>query len=67
MVFNLFFIMSRHIQYIRLIFPGNSDYFAVQFPGDPGSDGDAFCPAKIEERSICIDGDIGEVLAEISR
>ena len=29
--------------------------------------GDAFCPAKIEARSICIDGDIGEVLAEISR
>lgn len=24
--------------------------------------GEAFCPAEIEERSICIDGDIGEVL-----
>jgi hypothetical protein len=24
--------------------------------------GEAFCPAEIEERSICIDGDIVEVL-----
>ena len=28
--------------------------------------GDAFCPAKIEERSICIDGDIGAVIEKIS-
>ena len=25
--------------------------------------GEAFCPGEIEDRSICIDGDIGEVLA----
>ena len=24
--------------------------------------GEAFCPAEIADRSICIDGDIGEVL-----
>jgi NAD-dependent SIR2 family protein deacetylase len=28
--------------------------------------GDAFCPAKIEERSICINGDIGAVIEKIS-
>ena len=28
--------------------------------------GEAFCPSEIEDRSICIDGDIGQVLAEIS-
>ncbi len=27
--------------------------------------GEAFCPAEIEKRSICIDGDIGEVLDKI--
>lgn len=27
--------------------------------------GEAFCPGEIEDRSICIDGDIGEVLEEI--
>ena len=26
---------------------------------------EAFCSNKLEERSICIDGDIGEVLGEI--
>ena len=25
--------------------------------------GEAFCPGEIEDRSICIDGDIGEVLS----
>lgn len=25
--------------------------------------GEAFCPSEIEDRSICIDGDIGEVMA----
>ena len=27
--------------------------------------GEAFCPEKINERSICIDGDIGEILSQI--
>ena len=27
--------------------------------------GEAFCPGEIENRSICIDGDIGEVLGAI--
>ena len=27
--------------------------------------GEAFCPGEIEERSICIDGDIGEVLKHV--
>ena len=27
--------------------------------------GEAFCPGEIEERSICIDGDIGEILDAI--
>lgn len=27
--------------------------------------GEAFCPGEIEDRSICIDGDIGEVLEEL--
>lgn len=27
--------------------------------------GEAFCPGEIEERSICIDGDIGEVLEQL--
>lgn len=27
--------------------------------------GEAFCPGEIEDRSICIDGDIGEMLEEI--
>ena len=27
--------------------------------------GEAFCPEKINDRSICIDGDIGEVLKEL--
>lgn len=27
--------------------------------------GEAFCPGEIEDRSICIDGDIGEVLEAI--
>ena len=27
--------------------------------------GEAFCPAEIEDRSICIDGDIGEVLNHV--
>ena len=26
---------------------------------------EAFCPEKINDRSICIDGDIGEVLKEL--
>jgi len=26
---------------------------------------EAFCPIKLEDRSICLDGDIGEVLKEI--
>lgn len=26
------------------------------------NDGEAFCPQEIEERAICIDGDIGAVL-----
>jgi hypothetical protein len=28
--------------------------------------GEAFSPAEIEEQSICINGDIGEVLTKIS-
>lgn len=28
--------------------------------------GEAFCPSEIENRSICIDGDVGEVLGNIS-
>ena len=27
--------------------------------------GEAFCPEKINDRSICIDWDIGEVLAKL--
>lgn len=27
--------------------------------------GEAFCPAEIQDRSICIDGDIGEVLSKL--
>jgi len=27
--------------------------------------GEAFCPEKINDRSICIDGDIGEILSQI--
>ena len=27
--------------------------------------GEAFCPEEIEDRSVCIDGDIGDVLREI--
>ena len=26
---------------------------------------EAFCPGEIEDRSICIDGDIGEILEEL--
>ena len=33
----------------------NAVYACVNF-------GEAFCPAEIADRSICIDGDIGEVL-----
>ena len=29
--------------------------------------GEAFCPREIEDRSICIDGDIGEVLEQLKR
>lgn len=29
--------------------------------------GEAICPRQIEDRSICIDGDVGEVLAEMER
>ena len=29
--------------------------------------GEAYCPEEIEKRSICIDGDIGEVLAEMRK
>ena len=29
--------------------------------------GQAFCPEEIEDRSICIDGDIGEILAAMDR
>ena len=29
--------------------------------------GEAFCPEEIEDRSICIDGDIGEILAAVKR
>ena len=28
---------------------------------------EAICPRQIEDRSICIDGDVGEVLAEMER
>lgn len=28
--------------------------------------GEAFCPEEIEDRSICIDGDIGQILKEIN-
>ena len=28
--------------------------------------GEAFCPGEIEDRSICIDGDIGTLLTEIN-
>ena len=35
---------------------GNAVYACVNY-------GEAFCPSDIEDRSICIDGDIGEVLA----
>ena len=27
--------------------------------------GEALCPEQIKERSICIDGDIGKVLADL--
>ena len=27
--------------------------------------GEAFCPEKINDRSICIDGDIGEILSQL--
>ena len=27
--------------------------------------GEAFCPEQIAERSICIDGDIGEILEKL--
>ena len=27
--------------------------------------GEAFCPGEIEERNICIDGDIGEIVASL--
>ena len=27
--------------------------------------GEAFCPSEIEDRSICIDGDIGKILSKI--
>ena len=27
---------------------------------------EAFCPSELSDRSICIDGDIGEVLRELS-
>lgn len=37
----------------------NAVYACVNF-------GEAFCPFEIEDRSICIDGDIGEVLRGIS-
>lgn len=29
--------------------------------------GEAFCPAEIEDRSICIDGDIGQVIKDLQR
>ncbi|MBQ9444654.1 MAG: hypothetical protein IJU43_10205, partial [Lachnospiraceae bacterium] len=29
--------------------------------------GEAFCPGEMEDRSICIDGDIGEILEELDR
>ena len=29
--------------------------------------GEAFCPGEIENRSVCIDGDIGEVLDELMK
>ena len=28
--------------------------------------GEAYCPAEIADRSICIDGDLGEVLARLT-
>ena len=28
---------------------------------------EAFCPNELEERSICLEGDIGEVLKEIQK
>ncbi|MDY6287176.1 MAG: hypothetical protein SPL65_07660 [Lachnospiraceae bacterium] len=27
--------------------------------------GEAYCPERIEDRSVCIDGDIGEVLKKL--
>ncbi len=30
------------------------------------NDGEAVCPEQIKDRSICIDGDIGSVLADLS-
>jgi hypothetical protein len=29
--------------------------------------GEAFCPEEIEDRSICIDGDIGDVLSNVCK
>ena len=29
--------------------------------------GEAICPREIEERSVCVDGDIGEVVALIKK
>lgn len=29
--------------------------------------GDAVCPNEIERQSICIDGDIGEILSELQK
>ena len=31
------------------------------------NNGEAFCPGEIENRSICIDGDIGAVLGEMKK
>jgi hypothetical protein len=37
----------------------NAVYACVNF-------GEAFAPGEIEQQSICIDGDVGEVLAKIA-
>lgn len=36
----------------------NSTYACINY-------GEAFAPKEIEDRSICIDGDIGEVIKEL--
>ena len=38
----------------------------VNFRVDGKSNGEAVCPENIGEQSICINGDIGQVIAEVS-